>query len=279
MTQTFRMNESDCRNLPSGSPSDLPSGSHLRHPQKGAGSYRLLIAFLLIFFAACDQGTTGQTMIEYDIAGAPQASATFTDAHDWEITLTRAELTFGPLVFCSHQPTFLKSDSLTDCGQVMGEFGEAVTWDLLAGADTMLGRLTGFTGQVHSVQYDFGWNWPANQSAPLWKGEAGAGSLVLEGTARKGGVTHEFEFAFDAKPRGAALYTVAGLPADGDQSTGTSRVTLSASTQKMLRYLDFDLFVEQAEPFTVTPGSALENQLRLGLTTGTPVTFEWSQTP
>ncbi|PKN43967.1 MAG: hypothetical protein CVU59_12870 [Deltaproteobacteria bacterium HGW-Deltaproteobacteria-17] len=258
---------------------NLPSGSPWRRPHQGAGFHRLMIAFSLILLTSCDQGTTGQTLIEYEIAGAPLADGTFTDASGWEITLTRAWLTFGPLVFCSHQPTFLKSDSLTDCGQVMGEFGQAVTWDLLAGADAVLGRLTGFTGQVHSVQYDFGWNWPSGQAAPLWKGEAGAVSLVLEGRAEKAGITHTFEFALDARPRGAALYTVAGLPADGDQSTDTARVTLSVSSQKMLRYVDFDLLPEQAEPLTVTPGSALENQLRLGLTTGTPVSFVWSQKP
>jgi len=238
-----------------------------------------LIAFLLISTAACDQGSTGQQMIEYDLVGAPQQSATFTDARGWEITLTRAELTFGPLVFCSHQPTFLKSDSLTDCGQVMGEFGAAVTWDLLAGADTVLGRLTGFTGQVHSAQYDFGWNWPSGQAAALWKGDAGEASLLLEGTAEKGGITHEFAFELDAMPRGASLFTVAGLAAEGEQSTTTTAVTLAVSPQKMLRYIDFDLLPEQAEPFTIVPGSALENQLNLGLTTGTPVTFEWRKTP
>jgi len=237
------------------------------------------IAFSLILLAACDQGTTGQQMVEYAVHGAPQASDTFTDAHGWEITLTQARLTFGPLVFCSHQPTFLKSDSLTDCGQVMGEFGAAVTWDLLATADAHLGQLSGITGQVHSVQYDFGWNWPAGQAAPLWKGAAGDVSLVLEGTAHQGAVTHAFLFELDAQPRGAQLYTVAGLPAEGVQSTITDRVTLAASTEKMLRYINFDLFTEQAEPFTIVPGSALENQLRLGLTTGTPVTFQWSQTP
>jgi hypothetical protein len=271
MSQTNRMMKSDGRNLPSGNPGRRTPG--------GAGSHRLMIAFFLILLAACEQGTTGQTMIEYEVAGAPLESGTFTDAGGWEITLTRAGLTFGPLVFCSHQPTFLKSDSLTDCGQVMGEFGQAVTWDLLSDADTVLGPLTGFTGQVHSVQYDFGWNWPSGQAAPLWKGEAGGVSLILEGTASKDGIIHAFEFAFDVQPRGAALYTVAGLPADGDQSTATGRVTLSVSALKMLRYVDFDLLPEQTVPFTVTPGSALENQLRLGLTTGTPVTFVWSQKP
>jgi hypothetical protein len=215
-------------------------------------------------------------MVEYEVAGAPQADATFTDARGWEITLTRAELTFGPLVFCSHQPTFFKSDSLTDCGQVMGELGAAVSWDLLADADAVLGRLTGFTGQVHSAQYDFGWNWPSGQAAPLWRGEAGAVSLVLDGTAHQGEVTHAFAFELDAKPRGAGLYTVAGLAAEGDQSSTTTRVTLSASAQKMLRYIDFGLLPEQAQPHNVTPGSALENQLRLGFTTGTPVTFVWT---
>ncbi len=251
----------------------------LRRLQRGAGYFPLWIAFLLISTAACDQGTTGQRMIEYEVVGAPQAGDTFTDADGWTITLTRAELTFGPLVFCSHQPTFLKSDSLTDCGQVMGELGTAVTWDLLAASGTVLGRLTGFTGQVHSVQYDFGWNWPAGQAAALWKGEAGAVSLVLEGTAEKGDVTHAFEFALDVKPRAAALYTVAGLSAEGEQSTGTSRVTLSVSTERMLRYIRFDLLAEQEEPFTIVPGSALENQLHLGLVTGGPVTFQWSDTP
>ena len=231
--------------------------------------------FPLLLWSGCDQGTTGQRMIEYAIVGAPQADDTFVDDRGWTITLTRAELTFGPLVFCSHQPTFLKSDSLTDCGQVMGEFGAAAAWDLLAAGDTPLGTLHGITGQVHSAQYDFGWNWPSGQAAALWRGQAGAASLVLVGTATKSGVTHAFDFTLDAKPRGAGLYTIAGLAAEGDLSSATNRVTLAASVPKMLRYIDFDLLEEQAGPFTLAPGSALENQLRLGLTTGTPVTFTW----
>jgi hypothetical protein len=234
-----------------------------------------ILTFSLSTLAACDQGSTGREMIEYDVAGAPEAAPTFTDDRGWEITLTRAELTFGPLVFCSHQPTFLKSDSLTDCGQVLGELGAAATWDLLADDDVPLGRLTGITGQIHSAQYDFGWNWPSGLGSPLWRGEAGAASLTLAGTAAKGGVTHAFDFTLDAEPRAAGLYTVAGLAAEGSPSTATTRVTLATSTRKFLRYIDFDLLEEQAEPFTLVPGSALENQLRLGLTTGTPVTFTW----
>jgi len=236
----------------------------------------LAVLFLsLSTLTACDQGTTGRQMIAYDVAGAPEAEPTFVDDRGWTITLTLAELSFGPLVFCSHQPTFLKSDSLTDCGQVLGELGAAATWDLLAVGDSPLGTLAGITGRIHSAQYDFGWNWPSGQAAPLWHGEAGATSLSIAGTATQGGVTHAFDFTLDVEPRGAGLYTVAGLAAEGAPDATTAEVVLTASARKILRYIDFDLLAEQAEPFTLVPGSALENQLRLGLTTGTPVTFTW----
>ncbi len=234
-----------------------------------------ILTLSLSLLVACDQGSTGQQMIAYEVAGAPEASTGFVDDRGWEITLTRAELSVGPLVFCSHQPTFLKSDSLTDCGQVLGEWGAAATWDLLADGNSPLGTLSGITGQIHSAQYDFGWNWPSGQAAPLWRGEAGAASLSIAGTATKGAVTHAFDFTLDVEPRGAGLYTVAGLAAEGTPDATTAEVVLTASARKILRYIDFDRLEEQAEPFTLTPGSALENQLRLGLTTGTPVTFTW----
>ncbi len=231
---------------------------------------------LLTGLNACDTGSTGQEMVEYDITGAGGHPSVFTDSRGWEITLDKAELVFGPLVFCSHFPTFItKSDSLTDCGKAMGEFSQATHWDLMDAGDSPLGRVTGFSGQVHSVQYDFGWHWPANVANPLWRAENSGFSMELAGTATKGNTHLDFTFQVNVQPKSAALYTVAGLGAKTEQSRTTRRVMLTTSVERILRYVNFDLYEDSTETILSPPDSALHNQLVMGLVTGNMVTFTW----
>ncbi len=235
----------------------------------------ILLSFPMFSAGSCDEGSTGQQLIAYPLMGVALESASFTDARGWEITLDQARLTFGPLVFCSHQPTFFKRDSLTDCGQVMGEWTQAAAWDLLSAADVELGVVSGISGQVHSLQYDFGWHWPPGAGAPRFLGPSGAASLELEGEAVRGPDRVEFSFRVDVSPKNSGLFTVAGLAAEGAPDVSTARAVVRVDPAVVLRYVDFSLYTQTAGVLTAEPGSALENQLRLGLISGTPLQFHW----
>lgn len=235
----------------------------------------LFVAWLPVLVSSCDSGTTGQQLIAYPLVGQPLEAGAFTDARGWEITLTRAKITFGPLVFCSHQPTFFKRDSLTDCGQVMGEMTQAAVWDLLAQAPVEIGQVSGIEGQVHSLQYDFGWHWPPGAGEPSFLGDAGEASLELEGEAVQGGDRVAFSFRVDVRPQNSGLFTVAGLAAEGAPDAATLRARVRISPERVLRYVDFSLYAQNGGVLTAPPGSALENQLRMGLVSGSPLQFEW----
>lgn len=235
----------------------------------------IFIHISMLWLAACEEGSTGQPLISYPLMGQPLEQAVFTDTYGWEITLTQAQLTFGPLVFCSHYPTFFKRDSLTDCGQVMGEMTSAGTWDLLHTQTNQLGFVSGIEGQVHSLQYDFGWHWPIGNGTPVFLGESGAVSLYLEGEAVHGNNRVLFSFHIDVKPKKSGLFTVAGLAVEGTPTATTTRARVRLSPDVLLRYVDFSQYASMEGVLTAAPGSALENQLRLGLVSGSPLRFDW----
>lgn len=239
------------------------------------GTIFIFMHISMLCLAACEEGSTGQSLISYPLMGHPLEQAVFTDTYGWAITLTQAKLTLGPLVFCSHYPTFLKRDSLTDCGQVMGEITQAGTWDLLQEEPVEIGWISGIEGQVHSLQYDFGWHWAVGAGTPVFLGESGSVSLHLEGEAVHGNNRVLFSFHIDVKPKNSGLFTVAGLPVEGTPTVTTTRARVRVSPDVLLRYVDFSQYASIEGVLTASPGSALENQLRLGLVSGSPLRFDW----
>lgn len=215
-----------------------------------------LLATTIALTSACGEGESGTSgkriALTMQLAASPEATAPFTNAQGWSITLTKAVVATGALylydgatIFSLNAPPAPRRqtplEELRDALSVRSAFahpghyvpgnakGEMLT---PSSADlrtlTVLGDGNGVSGVTRSASFSF----QSPAAGPL-AGELGTHVAVLEGTGTKGAETRVFRAEVDAedvfntnnKP------TVEGCPfAETDmESDGTVTVTVKVA--------------------------------------------------
>ncbi|MDA3863623.1 MAG: hypothetical protein PF689_07100 [Deltaproteobacteria bacterium] len=238
---------------------------------------KLILFFILIFNPACDDADTGEKLIEYPlyVQGNSQA-ASFTSGDGWQIQLESAKMVFGNLLLCSHLPTFTK-DSLTDCGEVMGEFAGAAEVDVLSDEEVNLGMVMGITGQIHSAGYNFGFIWMSSQGEPVFLNPVNKErSIYLKGNASRDASSFEFEFEIDVVPAKQGITGVGGISLKADVSSQTRSLKLVTDPSDWLAGIEFGKIANwEGEIKTIGPGNLQYNTLYYNIAGGQIIAFEF----
>ncbi len=239
------------------------------------------IPFILLFFiSGCKIGSTGEALVEYPLYGQGTTTAqTFASTDGWEITLTEAKLILGPLLLCSHVPTFSKSgsDSLTECGKVMGDFATATLFNALSDQEQLLGTLSGISGQINSIFYDHGYLWlPTQGEAQLVNDALDGNSVLISGTATLDASSFDFTFSLPLKPIKKGLQTVMGVGVDYEAGTHTQKMVIRADPAYWLRNVRFGaLYALGEDPLILSEEMGTWNIVYYGITSSTPLEFSW----
>lgn len=162
--------------------------SHAPHRSFARGFVSLALASLLL--AGCGEAPQSEHSLDLVARAVEPGVLILTDGT--EITLTRAELAFGPLYLCPG-PTAGQA-----CAVARLEWLGSAVVDLRDGGEQPLGELTGVTGAVHSWMFDYGITSLLTEKAPFVSPaaeELGERSLVVEGTALVNGSAIAFSLA------------------------------------------------------------------------------------
>ncbi len=145
---------------------------------------------LALMLAAACTPDSGQEYVEVPlfVAGTDQ-SEPLLDQAGVELTLSRAQLAFGPLYLCAGAQA---GDS---CETARLEWLDSAVVDLLSEDANRVGRLQGVTGSVNSWMFDLGISSQLTTLTPVVLDAAeqlGDVSLRLEGTASSSGSELDF---------------------------------------------------------------------------------------
>lgn len=226
------------------------------------------------------------------------ASLSFTNAYDWEISLTKVAMSSGPIYYFDGAPietaalytpsTREHGPSLLDWfaprtahahpghyapGEAKGEMLEATSFDLASGPAT-LGTGEGTSGVFRSAR--FSWESPAK--GPL-ASDLGSNVLVLEGTATKDAESVTFRLtakesdAFDAADEPA----LEGCAFEETDVQGNGTVVIHVDPEVWLDQAEFDELSggTEAEPVEVPADHAASKAFVRGIKKSTAFTFSF----
>jgi hypothetical protein len=226
----------------------------------------------LLLVVACG-GTTGQREIRYPVVGIGEPSAPFT-VGAWEVTLTTAQIGFGPAYFCA---TAAASSDL--CPAAVSQFAHSAAINGLDSAPQTLGEGDGETGTVRSATYDFAFTWFATQKqAGPAPGAPGGNSARFAGTAINGATTLRFVADIDLVPHFQGTRAVQGAPVAA--TLEDSDLQLSVGVQPSLWWtgVDFDaLALLSGDPIQVLPGSRAYEAVILGMIANARPSLVWAR--
>lgn len=226
--------------------------------------------FCLMLIGCVDTGIE-RTTVGLSARGTA-ASASFIGRFDVPITLTRAEVVFGPLYLCGGTV----AGEL--CDEALAQWSDAALIDALSDAEVSLGRMDALTRRARSYMYDLGI--VSRLIAP-------ADPLVTEAAASLSGAS--VALAGQARPAGKVIPFSASLPVAqvGDEvepgvpvvrSTvddaidheilpgGRSRLTVQFDPSTWLAQADFNALAQEA---TCASGSGPVCQGNMEQTCGT----------
>lgn len=190
-------------------------------------------ALALALAAAC--GSTGPTVFELPLRAHGAAPAAI-QAGDWTVTLTRAELAFGPLYLCA---TAAASADL--CEAAVAEFTAVAPVDALDPADQELGDLAVLPGEIRSAMFDYGVTWLPTESRPTaHDGAPGGRSARFAGTAVLGDISLEFTADLDLDPLRRGTRAVEGLRLAPHRPDAGDRLDLDFEVAAWWAGVDFD---------------------------------------
>jgi hypothetical protein len=198
---------------------------------------------------------------------------------DWELTVSRADLAFGPVYFCA-----AASGSTTLCKASIAEVTSVARVDGLSPTPTPLGTVHGFTGPILSASYDFGISWFDTSTEPTIAPAAPRGhSMRLEAEARRGTDRIEIAADVDVVPQFQGQHAVPSAPvcdtgASDCPTVGSSAVRLEVhfDPASWFRQLDFDSLAAAPErSIAIEPGTKEHNALLVGIKNLAPPTFRW----
>lgn len=230
------------------------------------------IALAILLLVGCADSGRDPATVELVARGAP--SAVFTDG-GFTITLTRADIAFGPAYFCATAAT-----STDLCDTAVLETLDAHPIDGIDATDQPLGELRGLTGTVRSVQYDLGIAFLlAGASPEALPGSIDGHSVVLEGHATDGMTSFDFVATVDVTAELSGTTAVVGARTEATIPSSGARLTLAVDPSRWLAGLDWTALSNLphgvGEPVVVAEGTLAHDAILRGITTNAPVAFEW----
>lgn len=229
---------------------------------------------LFCLLVACAEGGQERVTIALSTSGVPARTVAIAGG---ELTLTRADVAFGPAYFCASEGA--RSEL---CEVALAELRDVVLVRALDPTPQAAGSLSATTGEIRSAMFDYGRYWLLTQSAPQVAPAAPEGhSALLEGTVQRAERTLRFRVAIDIAPR------VAGDSALNAQRT---RHVVAGERERLAVFVDPHRWVERLDAdalfaldqdgdgsVTVEPGTVAYESILQGMTSRAPATFAWSQ--
>ncbi len=237
-------------------------------------------------------GETGQERVEVPLylAGS-DVSQPVLAANGVALTLTRAELAFGPLYLCAG------TQAGDFCDTARMEWLDSTTVDTLDEDERRAGDLVGVSGPVRSWMYDLGISSALTSAEPIVTEAAkdlGGASFLLEGTATSGASELRFivRIAIAQGPNGERGMPIIRKSLNESFEHEVDRdergLLLRFDPSRWLQRLDFAPYFTElpceveaacsAEVLLEEPGPVYD-QLRLELEAGERPNFEWGFVP
>lgn len=229
---------------------------------------------MAIWLCACG-GATGQRELQYPVLAVGEAPEAF-DAGGWQVTLSRADVGFGPAYFCA---TAAASSDL--CSTAVSQFAKSATIDGLSAELQPLGEGDGQTGTVRSATYDFAYTWFATQQRPTPAAGAPMGhSAHFAGEAVKGSRTVRFEALVDITPQVQGARSVQGAGVEATLDRDDLQLVIDVCPSNWWRDVDFDAVAQSGEPSVrIAPGSRAYESVVLAMTANHRPSFSWDPRP
>ena len=250
---------------------------------------------ILAVVAAC--GSTGQDVYPLRVEGAGTATATLTvparepeacaspcacDGGDWQVTLERADVAFGPLYLCASvraEPDL--------CPESLAELLDVGVIDALDPTPALLGEGHALTGRAQSAMWDYGRSWLFTSAGVRPDPIAPEGhSLVLRGSATRGATRLRFAADVDVDPSEAGLYGVQSAPVLRDFAGPSERLLVRVDPGAWVARVNFDALAcaraaATDEDVVIAPGTTAWNALHGAMTNARlpAITGESSVTP
>jgi len=237
----------------------------------------LSAALLVIAHACVACSGTGQPEVEYPafaVATVPESI----EAGDWQVTLERAEVAFGPVYFCA-----AASGSATLCETAVGELASVHLVDALSGEAQPLGTVRGLAGAVRSASYDYGLHWYLTESSANADPAAPGGhSAMFMGRATNGdGDALDFRAEVDVLPQYRGQRAVPTARADATvRDDVDTRLEVRFDPAAWIAGVDFDdLFAEAVDGgVVVSAGSTAHDAIAIAMVATHPAEFSWTET-
>lgn len=237
---------------------------------------RLLPCSLIPLLATCVLAAPGcieasQKPIEYEAVAVSRGDRTAVSGK-WTITVTRAQVGLGPFYFCA-----AASGSSTLCESSIAEVTRVSFVDALSATPTPIGRVTGFSGPIRSVSYDFGISWFDTQSAATPADVLPRGhSIRLEGFARHDAISIELVADVDLVPQYQGQNAISTAPATADIASSATRLEVVLEPAAWFRQVDFDaLEAAGRTSVVITPGTTEHGAVLVGIKNLAPIELRW----
>lgn len=233
---------------------------------------RLAALLLVIALSACADTGRSFVSVPFSARGTGVTSGTI---DGFTVTLTRADVSVGPIYFCA---TALASAEL--CDDALLERTDTRVVNGLDANEQDFGTLEGVSGTVRSTAYDFGISYFLTQgeAAPT-EGAVEGHSAILEGTATNGVDSFAFRIEVDVIPQTAGDTAIHGARTDAIVDGIGDSATMVVDPMAWLSAVDFDALLALPHgvdmPVRVQRGITGHDAVVLGMTSFAPPTFEW----
>ncbi|HVO32028.1 MAG TPA: hypothetical protein VMV18_14885 [bacterium] len=221
-------------------------------------------------------GTTAQRFVNIPaFAGGTAASAVTAGA--WQVTLTKAQVAFGPAYFCP-----IVGGSEESCSLAVVEVLDVTAVDALDPSPQSLGNMDGVTGTVLSATYDYGITWFQTQQHPAASPNAIHGhSAHFEGTATKGAQTILFSADLDLPPQAIGTQAVNNQSVSSAViSAATSRFDVTMNPSRWWQAANFDRIATldtSGGTIVVPPQDIALNGVIQAMEANAPPSFAWTE--
>lgn len=233
-------------------------------------SRRVATFAALLLLAGCDE--TGRERARVALEARGVGATSFVEA-GFTITITRADVAFGPAYLCA-----TRGSSTELCEVAVIETTVAHPFDALDPAAQPLGELLGLTGTIRTAQYDLGIAFllPDTEPRPL-PGAIDGHSVVLEGTATDGVTTIDFVVDVDVVAKVSGNTAIVGARVDGTIPAAGATLTVGAEPARWLAGLDWAQITAlphaPGAPVVIASGTAAHDTILRAITTNAPLSL------